>query len=153
MEEKSINEVAKNSATTSDKPRRRWLRRLFVGIGVIFGILLLAIAGVVIWLGPLTECVVEKYDKELVGRRLQLSNLRIKLFTGELSVDSIRLYEANDSTTFVSLNRFDTKLELRDILDNHIRLSHITLKEPSAQILQYPESFKLDDILEYISTK
>ena len=153
MEEKSINEVAKNSATTSDKPRRRWLRRLFVGIGVIFGILLLAIAGVVIWLGPLTECVVEKYDKELVGRRLQLSNLRIKLFTGELSVDSIRLYEANDSTTFVSLNRFDTKLELRDILDNHIRLSHITLEEPSAQILQHPESFNFDDMLEYISTK
>ena len=153
MEEKSIKEVAKNSATTSDKPRLRWLRRLFVGIGVIFGILLLAIAGVVIWLGPLTECVVEKYDKELIGRRLQLSNLRIKLFTGELSVDSIRLYEANDSTTFVSLNRFDTKLELRDILDNHIRLSHITLEEPSAQILQYPESFNFDDILEYISTK
>ena len=89
MEAKSVNEVAKDSTTKSDKPRRKWLRRLFIGIGVIFGILLLAIAGVVIWLGPLTECVVEKYDKELVGRRLQLSNLRIKLFTATASRMSI----------------------------------------------------------------
>lgn len=153
MEEKSINEVAENSAVESKKPRRKWLRGILITVGILLCVALLTLAAVVIWLGPITERVVERYDKELVGRRLQMSNLRIKLFKGELSVDSLRLYEANDSSTFVTLNRFDTKLELRDIFDNHIRLSHITLSEPSADIIQRPTSFNFDDMLEYISTK
>ena len=153
MEEKSINEVAENSAVESKKPQRKWLRGILITVGILLCVALLTLAATIIWLGPITERVVERYDKELVGRRLQMSNLRIKLFKGELSVDSLRLYEANDSTTFVTLNRFDTKLELRDIFDNHIRLSHITLGEPSAQIVQHPTSFNFDDMLEYISTK
>ena len=153
MEEKSINEVAENSAVESKKPQRKWLRGILIAVGIILCVVMLTLAAVVIWLGPITERVVERYDKELVGRRLHMSNLRIKLFKGELSVDSLRLYEANDSTTFVTLNRFDTKLELREIFDNHIRLSHITLGEPSAQIVQHPTSFNFDDMLEYISTK
>jgi hypothetical protein len=114
---------------------------------------LLTLSAAIIWLGPITERVVERYDKELLGRQVQMSNLRIKLFKGEMSLDSLRLYEANDSTTFVALNRFDTKLEIRDIFDRHIRLSHITLSEPSAEIIQRPTSFNFDDMLEYISTK
>ncbi|MBO7261724.1 MAG: DUF748 domain-containing protein [Alistipes sp.] len=153
MEEKSINEVAENSAVESKKPQRKWLRGILIAVGIILCVVMLTLTAVVIWLGPITERVVERYDKELVGRQLQMSNLRIKLFKGELSVDSLRLYEANDSTTFVTLNRFDTKLELREIFDNHIRLSHITLGEPSAQIVQRPTSFNFDDMLEYISTK
>lgn len=153
MEEKSINEAAENSAVESKKPQRKWLRGILIAVGIILCVVMLTLAAVVIWLGPITERVVERYDKELVGRRLHMSNLRIKLFKGELSVDSLRLYEANDSTTFVTLNRFDTKLELREIFDNHIRLSHITLGEPSAQIVQHPTSFNFDDMLEYISTK
>ena len=153
MEEKSINEVADNSATKSKKPQRKWLRGILIAVGIILCAVMLTLAAAVIWLGPITERVVERYDKELIGRRLQMSNLRIKLFKGELSVDSLRLYEANDSTTFVTLNRFDTKLELREILDNHIRLSHITLGEPTAEIIQSPTSFNFDDMLEYISTK
>ena len=154
MEQKSINEVAdNNTAKVNKKPRRRWLRGILITVGILLCVALLTLSAAIIWLGPITERVVERYDKELVGRRLQLSNLRIKLFKGELSVDSLRLYEANDSTTFLTLNRFDTKLELGDILDQHIRLSHITLSEPSAEIIQSPTSFNFDDMLEYISTK
>ena len=154
MEQKSINEVADNStAKVNKKPRRRWLRGILITVGILLCVALLTLSAAIIWLGPITERVVERYDKELVGRRLQMSNLRIKLFKGELSVDSLRLYEANDSTTFLTLNRFDTKLELCEILDQHIRLSHITLSEPSAEIIQSPTSFNFDDMLEYISTK
>ena len=153
MEQKSINEVADNSTTKSKKPRRRWLRGILITVGITLCVVVLALSAAIIWLGPITERVVERYDKELLGRRIQMSNLRIKLFTGEMSVDSLRLYEANDSTTFVALNHFDTKLELGDILDQHIRLSHITLSEPMAAIIQRPTSFNFDDMLEYISTK
>ena len=154
MEQKSINEGADNStAKVNKKPRRRWLRGILITVGILLCVALLTLSAAIIWLGPITERVVERYDKELVGRRLQLSNLRIKLFKGEMSLDSLRLYEANDSTTFLTLNRFDTKLELREILDQHIRLSHITLSEPSAEIIQSPTSFNFDDMLEYISTK
>lgn len=153
MEQKSENEIMEKSTPKRPKPRRGWLRRMLIGLGVILCVLLLAIAGVVIWLGPIAEHVVEKYDKELVGRELQMANLRIKLFKGELTVDSLRLYEANDTTTFASLNHLDSRLELRDIVDRHIRLSHIKVKELSAEILQHPEKFNFDDMLEYIATK
>ena len=154
MEQTSINEGADNStAKVNKKPRRRWLRGILITVGILLCVALLTLSAAIIWLGPITERVVERYDKELLGRHVQMSNLRIKLFKGEMSLDSLRLYEANDSTTFVALNRFDTKLEIRDIFDRHIRLSHITLSEPSAEISQRPTSFNFDDMLEYIATK
>ena len=64
---------------TPQKPKRKWPRRLLISVGVILLVLVLTVAGVIIWLGPIAEYVVEKHDKELVGRRLQMDNLRIKL--------------------------------------------------------------------------
>lgn len=135
---------------TPQKPKRKWPRRLLISVGVILLVLVLTVAGVIIWLGPIAEYVVEKHDKELVGRRLQMDNLRIKLFKGELSVDSLRLYEADDSTEFASINRLETSIELRDIFDNQVHLSRIAVTEPSAAIIQHDSLFNFDDMLAFI---
>lgn len=142
-----------NTPTTkSPKTKRKWLRRLLISLGVLLLVLILAISAVIIWLGPIAEYVVERYDKELVGRRLQMDNLRIKVFKGEMSVDSLRLYEANDSTTFISLNRFETMLEPREIFRNHIDIRRIALTEPSVNIAQRGSSFNFDDMLQFIDS-
>ena len=144
--------------TTSQAPapqpkrRRRWLRALLITLGVTLGIVLLAIAAVVIWLGPIAERIVEKYDKELVGRRIELSNLRIRLFDGTLTADSLYLYEANDSTEFVSINRFEGDIALREIFDRHIDIRRIALGRPHIEVVQSGSEFNFDDMVRFLTT-
>lgn len=152
MENKENIAELNTPTAKSPKTKRKWLRRLLISLGVLLLVLILAISAVIIWLGPIAEYVVERYDKELVGRRLQMDNLRIKVFKGEMSVDSLRLYEANDSTTFISLNRFETMLEPREIFRNHIDIRRIALTEPSVNIAQRGSSFNFDDMLQFIDS-
>lgn len=134
------------------KHRRRWLRALLITLGALLGIVLLTVAAVIIWLGPIAERVVEEYDKELVGRRIELSNLRIRLFDGTLTADSLYLYEANDSTEFVSINRFEGDIALGEILDRHIDIRRIALGRPRVEVVQNGSEFNFDDMVTFITT-
>ena len=68
----------------------------------LIAVLVLAIGVVVAMLGPIVEAYVEKHDRELLGRELTMENLRVKLFTGEVSVENLTLYEADDAEIFAS---------------------------------------------------
>ena len=152
MENKENITELNTPTAKSPKTKRKWLRGILITLGVLLLIAILAIAATIIWLGPIAEYVVERYDKELVGRHLQMDNLRIKLFKGEMSVDSLRLYEANDSTTFISLNRFETDIEPMEVFHGHIDIRRIALTEPSVNITQRGSAFNFDDMLAFIDS-
>ncbi len=142
-----------NSTTHTQQPkRRRWLRTLLISLGVILAIALLTVAGIIIWLGPLAEYVIEEYDKELTGRRIELSDLRIKLFEGRITADSMRLYEGNDSTLFVDLDHLESDIAIGEVLNRHIDIRRIALVAPRARITQHGEEFNFDDMLRHIDT-
>ena len=140
-----------NTTPASSKPRR-FVRGLWLGLGALLGFVVVAVAVVIIWLGPIAERVVERYDKEFVGRRLEMANLRIKLFSGELSVDSLRMFEANDSTHFASVDRFEISIELREAFKRHIDIKNITVTGPRAYVVQRGSQFNFDDILEFVDS-
>lgn len=150
-QEKQTNTQVDSTISTPRKPRR-WLRALLITLAALVGLVVVAVAAVVIWLGPIAERVVERYDKEIIGRRIEMSNLEIKLFRGELSVDSLRLFEPNDSTDFVSVERFETSIELREALKRHIDIKGVSVVRPRASVVQCGSEFNFDDILAFIDT-
>ena len=142
---------------TSDKKKskgksRRWLRVTLITLAVILLLVIAAIAAVIIWLGPIAEEIVERYDKEIIGRRIEMSNLDIKLFKGEMSVDSVQLFEPNDSTHFVTIDRFETSIDVREALKRHIDIKGISVVRPRAAVVQRGSAFNFDDILNFIDT-
>lgn len=149
--------MTQNSDTQNVRPRKkggsRWFKRLLLTFGVLLSLVILIVAALIIWLGPLAEWAVEKYDKEYVGRRIEMSNLRIKLFKGDISVDSLRLYEANDSTHFVSMNRFEGHVELMDAFKKHINIDRVAITNPTAYVVQNGSQFNFDDFVEFLITK
>lgn len=141
-------------ATDKKKSRksRRWLRVTLITLASILLLVLVAVAAVIIWLGPITEKVVERYDKELIGRRIEMSNLRIKLFKGEIGVDSVQLFEPNDSTHFASIDRFETSVDVREAFKRHIDITRVSVVRPRASVVQRGSAFNFDDILTFIDT-
>lgn len=147
-------DVVVDAATheTKDKQKRRvWWRIVLWSLLGLFVLLLLCLSAVVIWLGPIVESYVEKHDKELVGRRMSMDNLSIKLFDGSVAVDNVVVYEADDADEFVRLGRAEVDIALGDIFDSHIHITRIALTSPSVAVHQDAESFNFDDMMAFIT--
>ena len=151
QQEQHIDSKANNTQDRQRKPRRG-LRATLIVLAALLALIVVIVAAVIIWLGPIAERVVERYDKELIGRRIEMSNLRIKLFRGELSVDSLRMFEPNDSTHFVNIDRLESSIELREAFKRHIDITGISLTRPSASVVQRDTVFNFDDIIAFIDT-
>ena len=150
-QEQNIDAQA-NDTKKEAKKKRRWLRVSLITLGVILLLVIALIAAVIIWLGPIAESIVERYDKEIIGRRIEMSNLEIKLFKGEISVDSVQLFEPNDSTHFASIDRFETSIELREVFKRHIDITRVGVVRPRASVVQRGSAFNFDDIITFIDT-
>ncbi|MBO7286336.1 MAG: DUF748 domain-containing protein [Alistipes sp.] len=151
QQEQHIDSKA-NNAQPKQRKTRRGLRVTLIVLAALIALIVTIVAAVIIWLGPIAERVVERYDKELIGRRIEMSNLRIKLFRGELSVDSLRMFEPNDSTHFVNINRLESSIAVREAFKRHIDITGISLSRPEASVVQRDTVFNFDDIIAFIDT-
>jgi uncharacterized protein involved in outer membrane biogenesis len=115
--------------------------------------LLIILAVVIIWLGPIVESYVERNDKELIGRRVEMDNLSIRLFDGTASADNIILYEADSETTFASIERMEAEMAMGEIFDGHIHLTRVHLTRPYLSVVQNGDVFNFDEMIEFIFVK
>lgn len=113
-------------------------------------LVVLAIAAVIIWLGPIAEWYLEKYDTELIGRRVEMDELRVKLFKGELSAKNAILYEEDNETHFARLGNVTAEMALSEIFDNHIHITRLSADKAYLRIDQNVEEFNIDDMLLYL---
>lgn len=125
-------------------------RILCVTLGALLSLIILAVASVIIWLGPIVEEVVESHDKELAGRNITMDNLSVKLFQGSLGVDNLVMYEVDDVTEFVRFGRVEADIELMELMDNTIHISRVYVREPQVALIQSPEEFNFDSLVEYL---
>ena len=135
-------------------PKRKWGvgRILCVTLLALLSLIILAVASVIIWLGPIVEEFVETHAKELTGRNITMDNLSIKLFEGSLGVDNLVMYEADDVAEFVRFGRVEAEIELMELLDNTIHISRFWVREPEVAVVQSPETFNFDSLVEYLLT-
>lgn len=149
MSGKSVEQDT-NKPTPQNSGRSVWSICLYVLLGLI-AVLVLAIGVVVAMLGPIVEAYVEKHDRELLGRELTMDNLRVKLFTGEVSVENLTLYEADDAEIFASVGKLETEVDVWALLDSHVAIPRVWLGELSANIVQSPEAFNFDSLIGFIA--
>lgn len=115
--------------------------------------IVVAIVSVIVWLGPLAKWCVEKYDMELMGRELEMEELSIKLFSGEVAASNITLYEQDATTHFVHIDNFSLEVVLKSLFNSHIHIASVTLDAPYARVDQDGDFFNFDDMLTFIATQ
>ena len=138
---------------TENTPKRkggmkRAIKWIFLSL---VAVVVLALVAAIIWLGPLAEWYVEKYDAELIGRRVEMDELRIKIFKGEMTADNVILYEADNQTNFARLGSLDAAMALGDLFDKHIHITRLNVGEAYVRIDQNVDEFNFDDMLTFIA--
>lgn len=151
----SMQSVEQQTSNVEAAPKKRvskkrlWLKIL----GIFFAVLLVLISVVIIWLGPIVESYIEGNAKDIVGRRIEMDNLSLKLFTGAMTADNVILYEEDGATPFASIDHIDVDMEVSEILSGRIHLAHVHLTRPYLSVTQNGEVFNFDDMVEFIFVK
>lgn len=147
----------KQIATDNDKSKetitqRRWSIGiiLLMALCAVLSLVVVAIAAVIVWLGPIVEAYIEKHDAELVGRNIAMDNLSVKLLSGHLSAENVVLYENDNSAEFVRLGSMEADIDMKALLDHHIYVTQVSVDAPYINIEQENEAFNFDTLISYL---
>ena len=104
-------------------------------------------------ISPITKNYVTKHSKELIGRKIQIHNLHINIFTGTIEADSVTMYELNDKGVFASVDTFIINITLPKLLSKNLEISEFKVIKPYLVILQKGNAFNFDDLIPKNSNK
>lgn len=142
-----------NSAkkTSVEKPVKKsvWLK-ILKWLGIFLGAILFVVLVIICNLGTIAEHIIEKYDTQLVGRRIEAEDVSIRLFKSEAEIYDITLYEEDGETPFVAFNRLYAKIGLWELLDEVVHIKRVVAQFPYARIDQGEESFNFDSLIDYL---
>ena len=118
---------------------------------IVVSVLVFLLGAVCLAVSPVAKYVINNYGPKIVGRTMQADDVSINLLSGRVVVDGFKLYEAEDSTLFVSLRKFDTKANLWRLLAQTVDISHLIFDGLDVNIVQNGSEFNFDDIIEFYS--
>lgn len=118
---------------------------------IVVSVLVFLLGAVCLAVSPVAKYVINNYGPKIVGRTMQADDVSINLLSGRVVVDGFKLYEAEDSTLFVSLRKFDTKANLWRLLAQTVDISHLIFDGLNVNIVQNGSEFNFDDIIEFYS--
>lgn len=102
---------------------------------------------VLVFLSNIVEFAIESNSEEWIGRKVEMEDLSINLFTGKLTIHQFNLYEKGSDTVFVSFERFNTNLTLYKALMGKYEITELSLTKPEVRIIQTGNQFNYDDLL------
>ncbi len=123
---------------------KKTFKILLINLGVVI-ILLLAANFLA---APITKKYLEKHDKEMIGRELNIGDLDVNLFTGDLRIKDLTLFEENDTTPFVSFERFETRIKWRDLFNRRLQIKQATLSGLNVNVEQDHDWFNFNSLME-----
>ena len=128
--------------------KRKSVKIIF--IIVLSFITLLIILALVI--SPVTKNYVLKHGKELTGRKLEMADLHLNIFTGTLELDAIKMFEKNDKDVFASIDTFLLDLKISKLWSKKLEISELKVIHPYLTIQQNDSIFNFDDLLKRKAT-
>ena len=127
-------------------------KSLKIGIIVVASLLgLVLIASLLV--SPIAKSYIEKHDKELCGREVNMDKLRVNIFNGKVTIAGFRMLEADDKTTFVTFDSLKVNANLWRLLAHEICIEEIRLISPNVTVLQNEDWFNFNDIIEHFASE
>lgn len=117
------------------------------------GLLLLFIVISLVLLPGIIRRYAIKHSKELVGRQIELTNLRVNYFTGKILITDFILFEANGQDEFVSFDTLLIKLKPFKLLKDEFVMDRFYISGLTAKVIQYDSTFNFDDLVAFHSSE
>ena len=117
-------------------------------LGTVIGLFLL----ISVLSGPIAKNYVEKHDKELIGRELNIKKIGINLFLGKVRIKGLTLFEDDCETPFVEFDHLETKIKLRDLLHHRIWIKHALLSGLMVNVEQNHDWFNFNSLREQFAS-
>ena len=124
---------------------KKFLLIVAISIAVIIAIVAFAVS-------PIAKHFLINNSKELIGRKIDMENLSVNIFTGRLQVENFTLYEADDSTSFVAFDLFDVNVNLHKLLSKTAEIESVELSGADIRVVQNSNIFNFTDIIEFFSS-
>ena len=121
---------------------------LLIVLGVVVGLLL----AVNFLAGPIAKNYVEKHDKELIGREVNIDKVRTQLLFGRLKIKGLTLFEDDGITPFCKMDDFAINVRLRDLLKHRFWVRKMSLLGWQVNIQQNRTWFNFNSIVDHLSS-
>ena len=124
------------------------MKKAFKILLIILGVVIILLLAANFLAAPITKKYLEKHDKEIIGRELNIGDLDVNLFTGDLRIKDLTLFEENDTTPFVSFERFETRIKWRDLFNRRLQIKQATLSGLNVNVEQDHDWFNFNSLME-----
>ncbi len=121
-----------------------WKRIILYFISALVGLIILT----AIFISPIAKYVIEKYSEPYTGRLINMDYLRINLFTGEVNVKGLRVFERGRRGIFVSVGELNARVVLLRMMYSNFLIKQLTIDRPVVRIAQKGDHFNYDDLVE-----
>ncbi len=122
---------------------------LFLTLG--FFILLIAVS--LLLLPGIARRYAIKHSKELVGRQIELTSLRVNYFTAKILMTDFILFEADGQDEFVSFDTLLIRLKPFKLLKDEFVMDRFYISGLTAKVIQYDSTFNFDDLVAFHSSE
>lgn len=118
----------------------------------VVGIVLALLLVVSLVAGPVAKGYINKHGEQLVGRRINVEHVGVNLFSGNVTVRDLSVYEDDGSTRFAGFDTLDVSARLLALPFKTLHIGHITLAGLDANIEQDGDRFNFSSLLEHFAS-
>ncbi|MDI1235429.1 MAG: DUF748 domain-containing protein [bacterium] len=133
----------------NEKKRKGWKRLLWVFSSLI----LISIVTAIILISPIVKFVVEKYDKQLLGREIKMDWAYVNPFTGYVHFDNLVIYEHDNDSVFFSAKGINADFAMLKLLSKTYEVSSLVIQQPVGKIVRDSIFMNFDDLVEKFARK
>ena len=94
-----------------------------------------------------------KNSKEMLGRQIDIERLRFNYFTGNIHMNGFKMFEADESTVFVSFDTLNVNIEHYQFVFNKKVVVQFYLQGLYVHIIQQDSTFNFDDLVAFHSAE
>lgn len=127
--------------------KKGWKILLWV-VGIVLALLLV----VSLLAGPIAKGYINGHGEELTGRKVVVDHVGINLFSGNVCVRDLEVYEDNGEDVFVGFDTLDVSVRLLKIPFKTLHFGHITLAGLHANVVQEGQRFNFSSLLEHFAS-
>lgn len=127
--------------------KKGWKILLWV-VGIVLALLLI----VSLLAGPIAKGYINGHGEELTGRKVAVDHVGVNLFSGNVCVRDLAVYEDNGEDVFVGFDTLDVSVRLLKIPFKTLHFGHITLAGLHADVVQEGNRFNFTSLLEHFAS-
>lgn len=130
------------------------MKRFFKRVGWLVGTLttlvsfiLILLVFFVIFINPISHWAIEKYAPDFLGRKVLIKSVKVRPFSGRITVDGLRLFEQNGQDVFAYAGQTQLRLNIGKMIGGTYHIDSIATDTLIANVLQDGYAFNFDDFL------